>query len=72
MKKKKVIIAGQVDYEWVKDKVSTWCEPIKKDEFDEGKGDFRVFFTDPILFRVKVRGMFPEVSEDILIPPRWI
>ncbi len=75
VKKKKVIIAGQVDYEWVKDKVSTWCEPIKKDEFDEGKGDFRwegVLYRPNDLFRVKVRGMFPEVSEDILIPPRWI
>lgn len=73
--KKKNIIPGQVDYVWVKDKVNTWCSPISKEEFDEGRGDFvwegRLYRPND-LFRIKVRGMFPEVSEDVLIPYEWI
>lgn len=75
VKEKKVIIPGQVDYEWVKDKVELWCEKIPKTSVDEGKGDFKwegFWYRPNDLFRVKVRGMFPEVSEDILIPPLWI
>ena len=75
VKAKKIIIQSQVDYEWVKDKVSLWCEKIPKETMDEGKGDFEWegnFYRPNDLFRVKVRGMFPEVSEDILIPPLWI
>lgn len=37
---KKNIIPGQVDYEWVADKVSAWAQKIRKSEFDEGRGDF--------------------------------
>lgn len=78
--KKKIIIAGQVDWEWVNDKVNTWCERITRSAFDEGKGDFEWkgddgkyhVYRPNDLFRVKVRGMFPEVSEDVLIPPYWI
>jgi hypothetical protein len=77
---KKIIIPGQVDYEWVKDKVILWCDKIRKDEFNEGRGDFvweKEYYKPKEgslgdLFRVKVRGMFPEISEDILIPPLWI
>ena len=72
---KRMIFPGQVDYEWVKDKVSAWCVPIMKDDFNEGKGDFEwegSFYRPNDLFRVKVRGMFPEVSEDVLIPYIWI
>lgn len=77
--KKKTIFAGQVDYEWVVDKVKNWCLPISQEEFNEGKGDFK-FEIDEIeniyrpndLFRVKVLGMFPEVGEDTLIPIEWI
>ena len=72
---KKTIIPGQVDYVWVKDKVETWCETIKERDFDEGKGDFKfeeVLYRPNDLFRVKVRGMFPEVSEDVLIPDYWV
>lgn len=72
---KRNVIPGQVDYVWVKDKVETWCELIQEGDFDEGKGDFK--FEDKLyrpndLFRVKVRGMFPEVSEDVLIPDYWV
>lgn len=76
---KKQIIPGQVDYEWVLDKVKEWCEPIGANEFDEGEGDFwfdidgeKRPFRPNDLFRVKVRGMFPKVSEDSLIPLIWI
>lgn len=75
VKEKKIIIPGQVDYDWVKDKVETWCERIREDDFDEGKGDFvfeNASYRPNDLFRIKVRGMFPEVGEDVLIPLRWI
>ena len=72
---KKIVIPGQVDYEWVKDKVYTWCTSISKNDFDEGEGDFRWeggLYRPNDLFRVKVLGMFPKVAEDILIPYEWI
>ncbi len=71
---KKNVIPGQVDYDWVADKVSTWCSQISKSDFDEGRGDFRwegKYYTPNDLFRVKVLGMFPKVSEDTLIPYEW-
>ena len=72
---KKNIIPGQVDYEWVADKVSAWAQKIRKSEFDEGRGDFvweGGYYTPNDLFRVKVLGMFPKVSEDTLIPMEWV
>lgn len=73
--KKQIVFPGQVDYEWVKDKVEMWAMPISQDVFNEGEGDF--IWEDNIyrpndLFRVKVLGMFPKVSEDTLIPYEWI
>ena len=68
-------IAGQVDYEWVSDKVKTWCTNVSEDDFNDGEGDFfweGGFYRPNDLFRVKVRGMFPKVSEDVLIPYEWI
>ena len=73
--KKKIVIPGQVDYEWVKDKVINWCSPISKIDFNEGEGDFvweNCIYRPNDLFRVKVLGMFPKVSEDVLIPYEWI
>lgn len=72
---KKSIIPGQVDYEWVKDKVDSWCMPITYNESNEGEGDFEFdgkWYRPNDLFRVKVRGMFPKVSEDALIPIHWV
>lgn len=69
------IIPGQVDYEWVKDKVEAWCRPISREEMNEGEGDFvweNGIYRPNDLFRVKVRGMFPRVSEDALISYEWI
>jgi hypothetical protein len=68
-------IPGQVDYEWVSDKVKNWTVQIQEDDFNEGEGDFRWeggLYRPNDLFRVKVRGMFPRVDEDVLIPYEWI
>ena len=72
---KEIRIQGQVDYNWVKDKVQTWCTLISKHDFNEGEGDFEwegKLYRPNDLFRVKVLGMFPKVSSDVLIPYEWI
>ena len=72
---KKAVIPGQVNYEWVKDKVENWCSLLQKADFNAGEGDFTwegKLYRPNDLFRVKVRGMFPKVSEDVLIPYEWI
>lgn len=72
---KKVVIPGQVDYEWVLDKVHSWCKHIPDSDFDEGEDDF-VFegkcYRPDDRFRTKVLGKFPRVSSDQLIPLNWI
>lgn len=73
--KKKNVIPGQVDYEWVKDKVHNWCELIQKEDFNNGEGDFMFedsFYRPNDLFRIKVLGLFPKASEDTLIPFEWL
>lgn len=75
VKERRVIIPGQVDYEWVEDKVRNWCTPISEIEFKETENDFEFegqLYRPSDLFRKKVLGEFPLVDEDILIPPRWI
>jgi len=75
VKEKRIVIPGQVDYDWVKDKVEAWCMPIPKGAFSKTEGDFEfegVYYRPSDLFRVKVRGMFPRVSSDTLIPFDWI
>lgn len=69
-------IPGQVNYEWVDDKVKAWCSPISENDVNEGEGDF--IWTDGNayhpndIFRIKVRGMFPKEAEDTLIPLYWV
>lgn len=77
--KRKAIIPGQVDFEWVKDKVINWCTQIQPEDFNSGDGDFdfeidnvKGYYRPNDLFRVKILGMFPKVSEDCLIPYEWI
>lgn len=68
-------IPGQVDYPWVKDKVENWCTRIREDDFNEGDGDFKwegALYRPNDLFRIKVLGMFPKVSQDVLVPYEWI
>jgi len=72
---KRMIYPGQVDYDWVKDKVTAWCVEIKPEEKNEGDGDFEFegkTYKPNDLFRVKVRGMFPKVAADVLIPYSWV
>lgn len=72
---KKIVIPGQVDYDWVKDKVEAWATPIHDHEFNEGEGDFHWeggIYRPNDLFRVKILGMFPKVTEDNLVPYEWI
>ncbi|MBC9913171.1 hypothetical protein ICL55_22225 [Chitinophaga varians] len=72
---KKTTIPGQVDYEWVKDKVESWCTPIQQSDFQEAEGDFwweGACYRPTDLFRKKVLGLFPKESGDALIPGAWI
>lgn len=71
----KIVIPGQVDYDWVIDKVENWCEPIRDEEVKETENDFRFngrWYRPSDLFRKKVLGEFPKVDEAVLIPPKWI
>lgn len=73
--RRKTVIPGQVDYEWVKDKVENWCERIQEADFDEGQGDFEwegSCYRPNDLFRIKVLGLFPKATEDTLIPLHWL
>ena len=72
---RKIIIPGQVDFDWVQDKLDTWCMRISKDDVLEKEDDFEFdgqFYRPNDTFRVKVLGKFPKVSDDVLIPPQWI
>lgn len=72
---KKIIIPGQVDYEWVKDKLENWCTRIQPNDLDETQDDFEfegVWYRPEDNFRKKVLGKFPKVSEDSLIPEIWV
>lgn len=75
VKAKKTIIHGQVDWDWVDDKVENWCTPIAFEDINEADGDFiweGQAYKPNDLFRIKVLGIEPKVSEDVLIPPSWI
>lgn len=72
---KKIVIAGQVDYEWVIDKVENWCTPISPDERCAELDDFLFegqWYRPEDLFRKKVLGKFPKVADDVLIPLQWL
>ena len=72
---KKIIIPGQVDYEWVVDKVSNWCMPITEEDVQDEQDDFLFegrWYRPDDTFRKKVLGKFPKVAEDVLIPSQWI
>ena len=72
---RKNVIPGQVDYKWVTDKLSEWCTKISSDEVEAEFDDFMFegqWYRPEDLFRKKVLGKFPRVSEDVLIPQQWI
>jgi len=70
-------IPGQVDYEWIDEKIKKpgWVIEIPKESFSEAYHDFEWegrYYRPGDLFRVKVLGEFPEEGEDTLIPLKWI
>lgn len=76
---RKIVIPGQVDWNWVNDRVRDWCQVINPEDFKEEEGDFywendsgKHCYRPNDLFRVKVRGMAPKVSSGALIPAEWI
>ncbi len=72
---RKIVIPGQVDYDWLKDKVENWCTPINEDEKKDDQDDF-VFdghwYRPSDLFRKKGLGQFPLADEGCLIPLKWV
>ena len=72
---KRIVIPGQVDYEWVVDKVENWCTPIDKSEVLVEMDDFEFegrWYRPEDYFRKKVLGKFPKVADDVLIPEQWL
>lgn len=71
----KIIIPGQVDYEWIDEKIKTqgWVTEVRKDEMTDLDFEWNGRFYRPEdYFRVKVLGEFPLQTEDVLIPIHWI
>lgn len=76
---KRIVIPGQVDWNWVDNRVKDWCQVIAPDDYKEEEGDFwwenengRHLYRPNDLFRVKIRGMAPKVSSGTLIPVEWV
>jgi len=75
---KKILIPGQVDYEWVADKVGKpgWSQEIDAADIDRvAFHDFKFdgrWYRPSDLFLVKVMGEFPRESEEQLIPLSWL
>lgn len=75
VKEKSIVIPGQVDYDWVRDKVDNWAQPIRAEEASQGENDFEFegqWYRPSDLFRKKVLGEFPKVDESVLIPQKWV
>ncbi|GAB3973783.1 hypothetical protein GCM10028806_28370 [Spirosoma terrae] len=72
---KRQVIPGQVDYEWITDKLKLWCEEIEADQVDIAQDDFEFegqWYRPTDIFRIKVLGKFPKAGKDVLIPQQWI
>ncbi len=72
---KRIVIPGQVDYEWVRDKIDNWCTPITPEEVTPELDDFLFegrWYRPEDLCRKKVLGKFPKVADDVLIPRQWL
>ncbi len=70
-------IPGQVDYDWVDEKIRKpgWAFKISPDEVNKAEFDFQwngEWYRPSDLFRVKVLGEFPKESEGQLIPLSWV
>lgn len=72
---KKQVYPGQVDYDWVQERIERWCIKIDKEEFNEEFFDFEwegEYYRPNDLFKVKVLGEYPAEDESQLIPLRWV
>lgn len=74
---KKILIPGQVDYEWIDEKIRKpgWVVGIEESEANKDSSDFRwngKWYRPNDLFLVKVMGEFPRATEDALIPLSWV
>jgi len=72
---KSILIPGQVDYEWVREKVEKWCRSIAETEADPDRFDFRFdgrWYRPNDLFLIKVMAQFPREASDQLIPLDWV
>jgi hypothetical protein len=74
---KKILIPGQVDYEWINEKIRKpgWVIEVDEDDVRKDLQDFKWngrWYRPSNLFLVKVMGKFPRESEDTLIPLSWI
>ena len=75
VKARRLILPGQVDYEWVKDHVESWCTEIRAEERKASENDFLFdgrWYRPNDLFRIKVLGEFPKSGDDVLVPAKWI
>jgi len=74
---KKILIPGQVNYEWVDDKVGApgWTIAISPEMVDPEKRDFKwngKWYRPTDLFLIKVLGEFAIEGDDSLIPRAWV
>jgi len=74
---KKILYPGQVDYEWVNERVHKpgWTTKIMRQDALKDMGDFEwegEWYRPNDLFRIKVQGLYPLESETKLIPLAWI
>lgn len=74
---KKILIPGQVDWDWINDRIGKpgWSILISEEEFDLTMYDFKwegKCYRPSPLFMVKVLGEFPRESDDVLVPYIWI
>lgn len=78
---KKIIIPGQVDWQWINERVGEpgWTRQIHASEANPEDGDFQWkkgnethWFRPSDLFRIKVLGLWPNQPEGTLIPLSWL
>jgi len=74
---KKILIPGQVDWEWIDEKIRKpgWVTEIEEGEQRRDLYDFKwegKWYRPNDLFLVKIMGEFPRATEDTLIPLSWV
>lgn len=68
---------GQLDYDWVKDRINKkgWTIKIGEKEVDKSKHDFEFegkFYRPSRVCKIKILAVHPESSDENLIPLSWI